>query len=144
MKLFNHPIHMMLIHFPAALFPTELIFYAIYFQTANVSFGYASFYSVCGGVLFGGLAMITGTIDFLTLHDESKTKAIILLHGGINSVVLFGYCIIAGLLYARYPDLPVATVGLLVWKGVLNLLLIIGNFYGGKLVLKYKIGVLTG
>ena len=142
MKLFGHPIHLMLIHFPAALFPMELILYFVFYKTGDTSFDTASFYSMCGGVIFGWLAVFTGFIDMLRLKDEqaaAKVKA--LIHGTINTTVLTVYTALAFRLYKDYPDLPVATVNFLIIKAVLNIAMIAGNYLGGTLILKYKIAV---
>jgi uncharacterized membrane protein len=140
MKVLKHPIHLMLIHFPAALFPTELIFYYIYYRTGNTSFADASFYSMCAGVMLGWLATITGAIDFIVMETtltEAKTKA--LIHGFINTTIVVIYSILACVMYEKYPDLPAATVMMLGAKAILNVLMIGGNYLGGTLILKYKI-----
>ncbi len=142
MKILGHPIHLMLVHFPAALFPMEVVCYYIYYQTGNASFGNASFYAMCGGVSLGWFAIITGAIDLVMIKgDQGAVKAKALIHGFINSTVVLAYSILAYMLFKDYPNPPLATVTLLVAKAALNVLMIAGNYLGGNLVLKYKIGV---
>lgn len=84
MKLFGHPVHLMLIHFPAALFPMELVCYFIFYKTGNSSFGNASFYATFGGVLLGWVAIVTGTIDLIIIKDDGAVQAKALIHGTIK------------------------------------------------------------
>ena len=141
MKFFGHPIHMMLIHFPAALFPMELICYFIFYQTTSVSFANASFYAICGGVIFGWLSIITGAIDLIMIKDGGTLQAKALIHGSLNTTVVLAYSLVALSLYKHYPDPPSATVTMLLLKAGLNVLMTAGNYLGGNLVLKHKIGV---
>ncbi len=142
MKILGHPIHLMLIHFPAALFPMELIFYYIYYRTNNVSFADASFYGMSAGAIFGWLAILTGTIDLIMIKEsQNEAKAKALIHGFINATVVFVYSILAYVLYKKYPDLPAATIMMLGVKASLNVLMIAGNYLGGTLILKYKIAI---
>ena len=142
MKLFGHPVHLMLIHFPAALFPMELILYFAYFQSGNTSFATASFYSMWGGVAFGWLAVLTGFIDLIKIKDnQAAAKVKALVHGTINATVLTVYSVFAYMLYKDYPALPAATLTALIIKAVLNVGMIAGNYLGGALILKHKIAV---
>ncbi|MCW3114485.1 MAG: hypothetical protein JWR18_2881 [Segetibacter sp.] len=142
MKLLGHPIHLMLIHFPAALFPMELVCYYIQSRNGDTSFAYASFYAMAGGVLFGWLAIITGAIDLITIRDDGALQVKALVHGAINSAVVLTYTVVAYLFYKHYPNLPIPTKTLLALKASLNLVMIAGNYLGGNLVLKHKLGVI--
>lgn len=142
MKLFGHPIHLMLTHFPAALFPMELVCYFIFYKTGDTSFSNASFYAMTGGVILGWLSIISGAIDLIRIKDNGAVQAKALIHGSVNTIVVFGYSILTMMIYKDYPNLPVATLTLLVIKASLNVLMIGGNYLGGNLVLKDKIGVI--
>src|SRR6476620_11479925 len=100
MKIFGHPIHIMLIHFPSALFPMDLACSAIFLYTKDASFTTASFYSMAGGVMLGWLAVIFGVFDLLNVF-KNKPAAMkkALWHGGINSTVVLAYTILAFLQY---------------------------------------------
>lgn len=141
MKILRHPVHIMLIHFPAALFPMELICYFVYYKSGDASFASASYYAMCGGVLMGLLAVITGAIDLVMIKNNSAVQAKALIHGSINSIVVITYGMLACMLYKKYPGLPLATMPMLALKVALNITMIAGNYLGGNLILKYKIGV---
>jgi len=110
--------------------------------TGDLSFGYASFYLLVGGVGIGWLAVIFGAFDLMSITENNEAiykKAII--HGGINSAVNIAYTIILYRLYLAYPILPGGDFGLLMVKVLLVIMLIVGNFIGGSLVLKDKVGI---
>jgi uncharacterized membrane protein len=95
-----------------------------------------------GGVILGWLSVITGAIDLIRIKDNGALQAKALIHGSVNTMVVLGYTILASMIYKDYPNLPVATLSTLVIKASLNVLMIAGNYLGGNLVLKDKIGVI--
>ncbi|MFC5271364.1 DUF2231 domain-containing protein [Adhaeribacter terreus] len=142
MKLDYHPPHLILVHFPSALFPVEFAFAAIGYYRHDLSFSNAAFYVLAAGVLLGWLAAFAGLIDLSRIPKEKATgQRTGLIHGGLNVLVLSGYTVLAILQY-KAPEISYATVPQLLLKAFLLLLLIAGNYLGGQLVLKYKIGTL--
>lgn len=140
MKIFGHPVHMMLIHFPTALLPMDLVCSVLHYYTGNPSFGHAAFYALAGGVLLGWAAVTTGLLDLAkvaTTHPRSLKKA--LLHGGLNSFVLLFYTLFAYSQYKQYPLLPAASFLTLIVRAVLMGCLVAGNYLGGSLILKDKV-----
>jgi uncharacterized membrane protein len=142
MKILGHPVHMMLIHFPSALFPMECVFYGLLCFTGKSSFAEASYYSLLGGTIMGWFALIFGTWDLVKIPSE-KTEALVkgIIHGSINTTVLIAYTVFAYSLFRKYPDLPDASFILLAIRILLVLVLIVGNYIGASLILKYKIGI---
>lgn len=140
MKLFSHPIHIMLIHFPSALFPMDLVCSAIAFCLGMKSFYDAAFYALIGGVVFGWAAVITGTFDLLAVfkNKPASVKAA-LIHGGINTVVLMAFSVIAFIEFQKYPEHSMNGLPLIIIKAGLVLVMIVGNYLGGNLILKDKV-----
>jgi uncharacterized membrane protein len=144
MKFLGHPLHIMLVHFPVALLPMDLVCYALFFYTGNVSFAEASFYAMTGGAVLGWLAIILGTFDLLKIPQENpQIMKTALIHGGINIAIITAYSVLAFMTYKQYPNLPEATMAILIVKTFLNLSMLAGNYFGGNLILKYKVGVET-
>jgi|SRR6185312_7719674 len=142
MKVFGHPLHLMLIHFPSALFPMELVLCCIYFFTGQLSFGQAAFYTMAGGVVLGWVAAIFGAMDLIKIPtDKPETMKKALLHGSINVTVVIVYTVLAYSLYKVYPNFPVPKLALLIAKFCVVCFMIVGNFIGGSLVLKDKVGI---
>ena len=142
MKLFGHPVHVILIHFPSALFPMDFVCALIAVYTGNGSFNDSAFYASVGGVLAGWLAALAGVVDLAGVaKNKPKSLNTALLHGGINSTVLLGYTILDFLAWKHYPSLTNDSTIKLVVKGALIVLLLVGNYCGGSLILKDKVGV---
>ncbi len=132
---------MMLVHFPAALFPAECVCYGLLYFTGKQSFADASYYSMLGGVMMGWIAVIFGAMDLLKIsRDNPKIITKAFIHGSINTIILIIYSVLVYSLYEKYPILPGADVIILVVKVILLSLLIIGNYIGASLVLKYGVG----
>ncbi len=142
MKVLGHPLHIMLIHFPSALLPMEFVCYTLYYLNGDTTFGFSAFYAMTGAVVLGWAAVLFGALDLLKIPENKPavlTKA--LLHGGINSSILIVYNIFAYSIFKNYPELPPAGELLLIAKALLVGLLVVGNYLGGSLVLKDKIGL---
>lgn len=142
MKVLGHPIHVMLIHFPTALLPMELVFSAINYFNNDPTFLNASFYAMSAGVILGWAAIVFGTFDLINIFEnkpEVMNKA--LVHGGVNTVVITIYTILAYIQYKNYPSLEPDSMLILVIKVLTNAFLILGNFFGGDLILKYRVAV---
>lgn len=142
MKIFNHPVHILLIHFPTAFFPMDIVCSLIGYGGGDQSFTKASFYAMTGGVILGWLSIIFGTFDLLDVfHSKPGAMKYTLLHGSINTAVVSIYSILFFLQFRRYPFLQIDTLPVLGWKVAANCLLVAGNFLGANLVLKHKIAV---
>jgi uncharacterized membrane protein len=107
----------------------------------NDSFGLAAFYAMAGVVVPGWLAIVFGFIDLVKIPaQEPQAQKIALIHGCINTVIIIAYTILAMKAYKAYPQTVDASTALLIGKGFLLLCLLVGNYLGGNLVLKYGIG----
>ena len=83
-----------------------------------------------------------GAMDMASISSEREDvikRA--LLHGAINGTILVAYTVITYLLYLSYPALPAGNIIMLGVKLFLVLFLVVGNFIGGNLVLKDKVGL---
>ena len=142
MKIFGHPLHVMVIHFPVGLLPMELVLSFLAYYTGNASFPTAAAYSLFGGVLMGYAAILTGLLDLLAIPKEQKaTLGAGLLHGFVNGMVVLIYSIFAYKAWQAYPRFDQPTLPILLLKLLLVLSLFIGNFLGGNLIYKHRIGL---
>src|SRR5512138_2489733 len=87
-KLFGHPVHPMLIVFPAGLFTSTVIMDILYLVFRNPALAIVSFYMAIIGVIGGLLAAIFGFIDWSALPNNSRAKNIGLWHGLGNFVIV--------------------------------------------------------
>lgn len=132
----------MLIHFPSALFPMDLICSVIGSYTGHQSFVHAAFIALCGGVLFGFIAIVTGAFDLIGVAEEKPLalkKA--LVHGGVNATVVIAYSVLAFQAYMSFPDLVPDGPNLLFVKAGFVTLMVVGNYIGGSLILKHRVGL---
>ena len=142
MKLNCHPPHLVLVHFPAALLPMDLVCAALGWYTHNATFTAAAYYALAGGVGAGWLAVAFGFMDLTRIPSERKAVlSTALLHAGLNTGVLMGYSVLFFLEW-KQPVLVPATLGVLSVKAALLLALIAGNYLGAQLVLKYRLGTI--
>ena len=142
MKIFGHPLHMMLIHFPTALLPMDALFSFFAYYNKDSSFLLAAYYCLIAGILSGGLALVTGIIDLLLIKKDNKVAiGTALIHGFINGIVILFYGIFAYRSWQQFPQLSMPSLPGLVLKLALLSILFVGNYLGGKLILQHRIGV---
>lgn len=142
MKILGHPLHIMVIHFPSALLPMDFVCSLLGHYTGHASFIDASFFALAGAVIFGGLAIITGAFDVIGMA-ERKPGAVkkALIHGGINGSVIIGYSVITFRAWKQFPDLAEDNSLMLIIKACLLSFMFVGNYLGGSLILKHKVGL---
>jgi len=139
-RLFGHPAHIMLVHFPIALFPMGAFFDAASFYFNNTNLSLFSFYSITAGAAAGWTALIFGLIDLLKISPENKAFNTALLHGGLNFLWLTVFTIFAGLGLSTYPYIKVPSIGKLAAELSAAAGMLYSNYLGGVLLLKYDIG----
>ncbi|MEM7551175.1 MAG: DUF2231 domain-containing protein [Bacteroidota bacterium] len=137
-KFFGHPIHIMLIHFPSALFPFALFFDILYLFDGESVYLEISKYSIWCGVTIGSFASIFGVMDLLKIKSDSKANSIAITHAITNFSVVFVYLII-GMVKLK-PEFLEYHLWVTASSFVTFTFMVYGNFLGGQLVLKYRIG----
>lgn len=140
MKVLGHPVHMILIHFPSALFPVDLMLSVFGFFTDQSVFYVAAFYVVIIAVVAGWLAVMAGAVDLMQLQENEPVLRKALIHGAINTCILMVYSVLAYSAYRRYPELIAPNEFMLAFKLILVVAMSFGNYFGAELVLKYGVG----
>jgi uncharacterized membrane protein len=142
MRIFGHPIHPLLIHFPTALLPMDFVLSSLYLITGNVSFYNAGAYCLWAGTTAGLLAMFTGLIDLAGIPRSNKAAlALAIYHGAVNGLIILIFAIIAYKSWQVFPLISMASFAGVTVKGFLVFALFIGNFLGGKLIYTHHIGL---
>lgn len=137
----GHPIHPMLVAFPLGLFPVAVIFDITHGYTQNGRWADISFWLIAAGIIGGLLAAVFGFTDWLKIPPGTRAKAIGLLHGVVN-VVVVGLFIVSWLL--RRPN-PSAPGTLEIALGIIAVLLaLFSGWLGGELVFRLNMGVDEG
>ena len=142
MKIFGHPLHMMLIHFPTALLPMDVFLSFFAYYNGDSSLLSAAFFCLVGAVLTGIVAILTGIIDLLLIaKDKRPALATAVTHGFINTTVLLVFGIFVYRSWQVYPELNIPQMSTLIIKALLTIVLFGGNYLGGKLILHHHIGI---
>jgi len=129
----------MIIHFPAALLPMDVVFGSLAIYFSNDTLWHVGYYCVIAGLCGGWLAVLSGLFDFLTriLKHGAKATSQALTHGGIQTFMITGFTILISMEY-KNPDLITSfPPWLWIVKIFLCLVLLFGNYLGGELLLKY-------
>jgi uncharacterized membrane protein len=129
----------MIVHFPVALLPMDIGFNAAGKFFNNPTMFHAAYYCLITGVILGWIAIGTGLLDLFSniiKHGKEVTQRAY-IHGTVQSVVVTGFTLIASAEY-KNPDL-IAAQPTWMWltKGLLVIVLFVGNHLGGELVLRY-------
>lgn len=140
-KIFGHPVHCMLVHFPIALFSAAFLFDVAGIVLNKPVLHLSSFYVVLLGLTGGVPAAIFGFIDYIRLGDRPKVFSKASWHAGIQFVVLSAFAVIAMLKYRAYPGQAAPGLLQLSMMGIALAGMLAGNYLGGELVFRYKIGI---
>lgn len=129
----------MVIHFPVALLPMDIVFNILAIYLSNEMLLNVAYYCAVAGIIGGWIAILTGLLDLflhLAKHGSQATK-LALLHGSIQSSVVIGYTLIVSAEYKNASLITSPPTWLLGTKVVLVLALFLGNYIGGELLMKY-------
>jgi uncharacterized membrane protein len=129
-----HPVHLLLVHFPAALLPMDLIFSLIHYLNPKAGLASASYYCLVAGVIGGWVALTTGVIDMFRYVLKSAEVKRALIHGGIQFCVVFGFTVLLSVEYKQYGLVTNQPIWLLTAKAVLCMLMFIGNYFGAEVL----------
>ncbi|MGH8714455.1 MAG: DUF2231 domain-containing protein [Casimicrobiaceae bacterium] len=135
----GHPLHAMLIVFPAGLLIFSLICDLISLGSADpATWATVSFYTMVGGFIGALVAAVPGLIDLLSLTDP-RVKKIAITHMSINLVVvvLFAINIWMRANGAGNTGTP------LILSIVAILILAVSAWLGGEMVHRHGVGVDT-
>lgn len=136
-----HPIHVILVHFPSALYPFAFIMEILGYYFSKLSFSESAFYALVVGFGFSCLAIVFGVIDFYKLDQQHAGWKIAIYHAILNIIWLFGFAVLLKLRYNQFVGQIIPTFEFLFFLGLLNLGMLVSNYLGGELVFKYKVGV---
>ena len=137
MRLFGHPIHVMLIHFPVALWPAHGLLHLFSAQLPAGVGSVAGFWLLAAGTALGWLAAFCGGADLLAIWGEQDKPRLTsgLIHGSLNGSVLIGFTALFVSEYARYPAIAHGAAFLMV-EALLILMMFVGNYFGASLIWK--------
>lgn len=134
----GHPIHPALVAFPIVLLTAVLVTDCIYWGSGRSEWAEFSFWLIVGGLLTGFVAFITGLIDFLTIA-RARQETAGWLHFLLTDLAIF---LTTFNFFIRLDDRQTAVLftglGL---SAAVALLILVGSYFGGRLVFAHWIGV---
>lgn len=131
MKLFGHPVHVMLVHFPIALWPAHLVLHGAAAWLPNGVAAVAGFWLLVAGTALGWAAAGLGAADLLVVAREAAVPRFRagLVHGAVNGAALVVFTALTVLEYAAYPTIAHGRP-LLTAEAVVIVAMFAGNYFG--------------
>jgi uncharacterized membrane protein len=139
-RVFGHPLHPVVTHFPMALLPVSFLGDLLGVWT-EVSFWWSfSFYTLAIGLMLSLPALITGVIDFLAIPQKGAAERVAMRH---MTIMILAIMMFAGSFFIRF-GVEVPSGWRLISSVTLSLLGLIflfgGGWFGGQLVYRYGVG----
>jgi uncharacterized membrane protein len=141
-KAFGHPIHPMLVTFPAGLLVTSLTLDIAHAITGRSAFAVVSYWNIAIGIAMGLVAALFGLIDWLAIPVRTRARRVGLWHALGNVVVLSLFA--AAWLARRATALHAGTSASLAMECVAGALFLVTAWLGGELVDRLGVGVDDG
>lgn len=138
-SMFHHALHPVLVDFPIAFLIGALLTDAGYWRTQDIFWARASVWLIGIGVLIGIAAAILGIIDFFTVVPD-KAKRTGWIHFIINILALTLALLNLLLRLGDEPGQYIILFGLIL-SLLTTLLLTVGGWFGGELVMRHGISV---
>lgn len=136
MRFLGHPVHVILVHFPIALWPAHT---ALHFAAAWLPAGAATlagFWLLAAGTALGWLATVCGAADLLALSRDPAGHASLrtgLIHAALNGTAVLGFTALTIVEATHYPDIALNRLSLAL-ETLAVLAMFVGNYFGGALV----------
>lgn len=137
-RFLGHPVHQMLVVFPAGLLATSVVFDIIYLAGESPTMAVVAFYLVVAGVIGGLLAAPFGLVDWMAIPSGTRARRIGAMHGGGNALALVLF-IASGFLRGGPAEAPPILAHVLSFAG--GGLMLVTAWLGGELVDRLGIGV---
>lgn len=137
-KFLGHPVHQMMVVFPLGLLGVSVVFDLIHQLTGLSEMARVAYWMIVSGIVGGLLAAPFGWIDWLSIPDGTRAKAVGRLHGVGNVIVLLLF-LVSWALRREAPGSPgLDAVGCSVAGLLLSL---VTAWLGGELVDRLGVGV---
>jgi uncharacterized membrane protein len=138
----KHPLHPVIVHIPAALWPGALIFDLL--SRCNIG-GNAmvrlSFYAITMGLAGALLAVPTGLVDWGAIKKEKPAWKIGLYHMALNLVVALLFAVNLGVRVQTFREATQVAPAPVLLSAIGTLLLLGSIYLGGLMVFDYGVGV---
>jgi uncharacterized membrane protein len=133
----GRPLHPMLVHFPAALYPTSLVFDALsHLADDGNPYVRGAFAMIVIALVVSALAVPAGFADFLLIDNGSRTWRIAVTHMSVQ-LLTAGLFLANAILRGRDLDVTATPAGPIILSVIGLLTLTVGSALGGELVYRH-------
>jgi uncharacterized membrane protein len=141
MRIFGHPIHPMLVHFPIAFWTVAVGAYVWAAAGASEVVAIIAKFANSAGLIIALLAMFAGLFELRSIAPGSQAMQVATWH--IMAMSTVWICFLAAMLLSISTglDYSAAQVGAVACAGLGFLLMGIGGWLGGRLVYEFGVAV---
>jgi len=141
MRLFGHPIHPMLVHFPITLWTVAVGAYVASAAGVTGPVDMIAKFANSGGLIVAMLAMLAGFLELRSIDSKSEAMRVATWHMMIMATVWF--CFLVALMLSISTGLDHSTVQTAAAACAVAgfVLMGVGGWYGGRLVYEFGIAV---
>ena len=140
-KVFDHPVHPMLVAFPITLFTMTLVAFVVYAVNGDPTWFRVGYWANVAGVIAALVAATPGFLDWLGIPNHLEAKRVGVLHLVLNLIVVAIFAINLGVQSTHIQEMapPATLAALLSAVGVVTLL--VSGYFGWSLVQTHHVGV---
>lgn len=141
MRLFGHPIHPMLVHFPIALWTVAAGTYVASLAGVTGPFDMVAKFANGGGLIMAMPAMLAGALELRTIASQSVAMRVATWH--MMAMATAWFCFLAALVLSISTELDHSTARIAAAACAVAgfLLMGLGGWYGGRLVYEHGVAV---
>ena len=141
MRIFGHPVHPMLVHFPIAFWTAATVAYGwAAFDASELATALAKF-SNGAGLCLAMLAMLAGLLELRSIDNRSEAMRVASWHMMVMATVWTCFLLALLLSVSTGFDQATARLGEAACSVAGFLLMAVGGWLGGRLVYEFGIAV---
>jgi uncharacterized membrane protein len=141
MRIFGHPVHPMLVHFPVVFWTVAAGAYVAVAVGADGSIAMVAKLANGAGLIMALLAMLAGALELRLIDGSSAAMQVAIWHMMIMAIVWFCFLAAIGLSVSAGLDQATAQLGEVACAGTGFVLMIAGAWFGGRLIYQFGVAV---
>lgn len=141
MRLFGHPIHPMLVHFPIVLWTVAAAAYVASAAGVTESADAVAKFANAAGLMMAMLAMLAGLFELRAIDSRSEAMRVATWHLMVMATVWVCFLVALMLSISTGLDQATAQLAALACAVAGFLLMAVGGWLGGRLVYEFGIAV---
>jgi uncharacterized membrane protein len=141
MRIFGHPLHPTLVHFPIVFWTVAVAAYVSVVVAASDSATMIAKYSNGAGLIMALVAMIAGLLELRSIDSGSAAMRVATQHMMMMATAWFCFLLAMMLSISAGLDRVTAQFAEVAAAGVGFLLMSVGGWFGGRLVYEFGIAV---